>query len=151
MIDQLSQIATTYVARGNGDDGSGGRPIQPNDDRLRQAWAIELSGIRIGIAHDLPIPESPPNTLRRAMMRLFGTVDMDVLVHGDTHVEAIDHINGILCVNPGSPTYPRNLNTQLGTIGFLDVREGGQPEASIWQLTETGIEPFNWNKWRRPR
>jgi predicted phosphodiesterase len=64
-------------------------------------------------------------------------------------VEAIDTINGCLCVNPGSPTYPRNLDTQLGTIGFLDIVDG-KAEATIWQLTETGIEPFNWSKWRRP-
>ena len=28
-------------------------------------------------------------------------------------------------MNPGSPTYPHNLNTQLGTIGFLEI-SGGQ-------------------------
>ena len=151
VIDQLSDVAPTYVARGNGDDGSGGRPIQPFDKRLRDAWLVELGGLRIGITHDVPIPEFPPNlTLERAMMRYFGTTELDVLIYGDTHVEAIDHINGVLCVNPGSPTYPRNLDTQLGTIGFLEIDEHGKPEATIWQLTETGIEPFNWSKWKRP-
>ena len=55
----------------------------------------------------------------------------------------------MLCVNPGSPTYPRNLDTQLGTIGFLEI-SGGTADATIWQLTEHGIEPFNWTKWKRP-
>lgn len=151
VIDQLGDVAPIYVARGNGDDGSGGRPIQPFDTRLRESWLVELGGLRIGITHDVPIPEFPPNlTLERAMMRYFGTTELDVLIYGDTHVEAIDHINGVLCVNPGSPTYPRNLDTQLGTIGFLEIDEHGKPEATIWQLTETGIEPFNWSKWKRP-
>ena len=39
VIDQLSEVAPTYVARGNGDDGSGGRPVQPEDPRLREGWA----------------------------------------------------------------------------------------------------------------
>ena len=33
----------------------------------------------------------------------------------------IDVMEGVLCVNPGSPTFPHNLNTQLGTIGFLEL------------------------------
>ena len=150
VIDQLSEIAPTYVARGNGDDGSGGRPLQPEDDRLRQSWVVELGGLRIGIHHDMPIPDWEGNRLPDAITRLFGTADLDVLIYGDTHVEAIDHLDGVLCVNPGSPTFPRNLATQLGTIGFLDIDEAGKPEASIWQLTETGIEPFDWSKWKRP-
>lgn len=150
VIDQLSDVATTFAARGNGDDGSGGRPVQPDDARLREAWLIDFGGLRIGLTHDVPVPEYPPHlTLENAMKRYFSRTDLDVLIYGDTHVEAIDVIGATLCVNPGSPTYPRNLNTQLGTIGFLDIRDG-VPEATIWQLTETGIEPFDWNKWRRP-
>ncbi|MGI8551356.1 MAG: YfcE family phosphodiesterase [Dehalococcoidia bacterium] len=150
VIDQLSAIAVTYAARGNGDDGSGGRPLQPEDPRLREAWLLELGGLRIGLTHDLPIPEYPPHlTLERAMQRHFGRTDLDVAVYGDTHVEAIDTVGGVLCINPGSPTYPHNLDTQLGTIGFLKVRQG-QIEAAIWQLTVDGIQPFDWSKWKRP-
>jgi len=150
VIDQLHQLAPTWAARGNGDDGSGGRPIQPDHERCREAWVLEIGGLTIGLTHDVPIPEYPPHiTLERAMKRYFGRTDLDVLVYGDTHVEAIDHINGTLCVNPGSPTFPRNLSTQLGTIGFLEIRDG-RPEASIWQLTDDGIAPFDWDRWKRP-
>ena len=37
---------------------------------------------------------------------------------------------------------------KLGTIGFLEI-EDGRPQASIFRLTETGIEPFDWSTWRR--
>ena len=37
----------------------------------------------------------------------------------------------------------------MGTIGFLDIRNG-TVEASIWRLTEDGIEPFDWDTWGRP-
>ena len=151
VIDQLSDVAPTYAARGNGDDGSGGRPIQPNDKRLREAWLLEFDGLRVGMTHDIPIPEYPPHlTVERAMQRYFGRTDLDVLIYGDTHVEAIDTLGTTLCVNPGSPTYPHNLETQLGTLGFLEI-SGGRAEATIWQITETGIEPFDWTRWRRQR
>lgn len=150
VLDQLAEIAPLWAARGNGEDGSGGRPIQPDDPRLREAWVLEFGGLKFGLTHDVPIPEYPPHlTLERAMMRYFGTTDLDVLIYGDTHVEAIDTIGKTLCVNPGSPTFPHNYNTQLGTIGFIDIAEG-KPEASIWQLTDDGIEPFDWSKWKRP-
>lgn len=149
VIDQLERLAPTFAARGNGDDGSGGRPVQPDDPRLREVWEVELAGLRIGMLHVAPIPAFGRYTLERALDRHFGHMDLDVLVYGDTHVEAIDTLHGILCVNPGSPTFPRNHSTRLGTIGFLDV-VGGRPEASIWQLTEHGIEPYDWSTWRNP-
>lgn len=150
VLDQLAGVAPIYAARGNGEDGSGGRPVQPDHHRLRDSWVLEFEGVRIGLVHDLPIPEYPPHlTVERAMLRYFSRTDLDVVVYGDSHVEAIDTVGNTLCVNPGSPTYPRNLQTQLGTIGFLEI-SGGRAEATIWQITEDGIAPFDWSKWRRP-
>ena len=150
VIDQLQDIAPTYACRGNGDDGSGGRPLQGDHHRLQPIWTIELGGLQIGLLHDLPIPESPPHmTVSRWLTRHFHEeFRPDVLVYGDSHVEAIDLIDGILCVNPGSPTYPHNLNVQLGTIGFLDINDGNAV-ASIHRLTEDSYEPFDWSTWRR--
>ncbi len=151
VIDGLSQVAPTFAARGNGDDGSGGRDTQPDDDRLRESWVFEHGGFRIGLTHHMPIPEQTHYTVAKAVDRYFGVEvsDLDVVVYGDTHVEHITTIDGVLCVNPGSPTFPHNLQTQFGTIGFLDVG-GDEPEASIWRLNETGIEPFDWDTWGRP-
>ena len=105
--------------------------------------------MKVGITHALPIPEVPPRlTVAAALERLFPETRPDVVIYGDSHVEAIDTIGGVLCVNPGSPTFPHNLETQLGTIGFLDI-EGGTASASIWRLTSGGIEPFDWKTWRK--
>jgi|TARA_B100000315_G_scaffold232217_1_gene244250 hypothetical protein len=150
VVDQLNEIAPIYVARGNGDDGSGGRVPLPQDERLKENWVVELGGVSICMTHYVPIPEMPPNlTVTRWIDRLFDGRAPDVLIYGDTHVEAIDTIAGVLCVNPGSPTLPHNLSTQLGTIGFLEI-DGKNLDASIWQLTEDGIEPFDWENSRRP-
>jgi uncharacterized protein len=143
-LDQLSEIAPTFAARGNGEDGSGGRLVQPADFRLRDAWLLRIAGALIGVTHDIPVPEYPPHLrLAPVLDRIFGRRDLDVLVHGHTHVESISVVESILCVNPGSPTFPHNLTTQLGTLGDLTV-EAGAVTARIWQLTEDGTEPFRW-------
>jgi hypothetical protein len=140
-LEALEGLAPVYAARGNGEDGSGGRPITPNHPQLRESWLLELAGVRVGLTHDLPIPEIPPNlTVERWCERRFRTTELDVIVFGHTHVEGVHHVGGLLCVNPGSPTYPRNLNTQLGTIGFLEI-DDGVVRASIHQLTAAGLVP----------
>jgi putative phosphoesterase len=136
VLDQLSEVAETYSARGNGEDGSGGRPIVGDDPRLRRSWVLDLAGVRVGLTHDMPIPELPPHlTVARWRNLRFADAPLDIVVYGHSHVERIDIADATLCVNPGSPTYPHNLQTQLGTIGFLDI-EPGWVQASIWQLTE---------------
>ena len=146
VIDELSQVAPTYAARGNGDDGSSGRLVQPDDERLRNVWSLELDGVSVGLTHTLPVDHMRRHgMIDRTFERLFPEGRPQVLVYGDTHVEAIQEVGGVLCVNPGSPTFPHNLNTRLGTIGFLEI-EDGTPSASIWQLTDEGIEPFNWGR-----
>jgi putative phosphoesterase len=139
VLDQLAEVAPLWSARGNGEDGSAGRPVAAEDSRLQYSWLLDLAGVRVGLTHDLPMPEMPPNyTVSRWKDRRFGTQEIDVLVYGDSHVERIDVIGPTLCVNPGSPTYPHNLNTQLGTLGFLEI-EPATVTASIWQLTEDGM------------
>jgi uncharacterized protein len=141
VLDQLAALAPIYSARGNGEDGSGGRAVAPPHPRLRYSWLLELPALRLGLTHDLPVPEYPPRlTVARWKQRRFGTAHIDVIVFGDSHVELIEVVDGTLCVNPGSPTYPHNLNTQLGTLGFLDI-DGGLVRASIWQLTEGDAVP----------
>ena len=151
VIDELSEIAPTFVARGNGDDGGAGRPVQPDDSRLREAWLLDLGGVRVGMTHTLPVPDyGGVWTLHAACERHFGSIsEVDVLVCGDTHTEWVERIHGVLCVNPGSPTLPRNLRTSLGTFGFLQIANG-RASAHIRQLTEDGHAPLDWASWRRP-
>ncbi len=155
LLDQLEQVAPVFAARGNGDEGFGGRPRARADARVRDTWIVQLRGagspaaglpgLRVGIIHDLTIPEVPPHlTVEAVSRRRFGAEPgtpeaLDVVVYGDTHVQRIDVIGPTLCVNPGSPTYPHNLETQLGTIGFLDL-DGPAARVSICQLTESGYE-----------
>ena len=145
VLDELEQIAPVYAARGNGEDGGGGRPVQPEDPRVRYAWLLELEGLWVGLTHYVPVPERPPNfTLARWIERYFPERTPDVIVSGDTHREQIASVDGVLCVNPGSPTYPHNYDTQYGTLGFLRL-EAKLASASVHLITDNGIEPFDWD------
>ena len=145
VLDVLEQVAPVYCARGNGEDGSAGRDVQPDDVRVKYAWLLQIEGLWVGLTHYVPVPERPPEvTLERWIERFFPEQRPDVIVSGDTHRECIETIDGVLCVNPGSPTYPHHYDTQLGTIGFLEL-DAGKASASVWQLTETGIEPFDFD------
>ncbi len=154
VLDQLEAVAPVYAARGNGEDGSGGRPVQPQDPRVQPAWLLELEGLWIGLTHYVPVPERPPHfTLDRWIERFFPERRPDVIVSGDTHRHAIDTVGEILCVNPGSPTYPHNYDTSLGTIGLLHL-DAGSAHAEILQLTGAGVAPFDWHSeppWKSKR
>mgnify|MGYP006088973131 FL=1 len=149
VIDRLMMVAPTWGARGNGDDGSSGRDVQPDHASLAPSWVKDFGGLKVGLTHHMPIPELKSYGVQDAINRHFDGVKLDVVVYGDTHVEHITTIGGVLCVNPGSPTFPHNLQVQYGTIGFLEINNGSV-DASIWRLNETGIEPFDWDTWGRP-
>lgn len=126
VLDWLEERCGAPVigVRGNGDDGGGGRPVCPEDPRLRPVQTLDIEGVRIGLVHDATLPEWPPHrTLESIMEHHFGG-RVDVLVHGDTHVTQVEEMRGVLLVNPGSPTFPRNLTRRLGTVGFLEVHAG---------------------------
>ena len=145
LLDELEAVAPVYCARGNGEDGSGGRPIQPEDPRVKYVWTMRIESLLVGLTHYVPVENGPPGmTLESAVARYWPEQRPDVIVSGDSHTELIANIGDILCVNPGSPTYPHNYDTQYGTIGFLDI-DGDEAEASVWLITDDGIEPFDWD------
>ena len=145
LLDELEKVAPVYCARGNGEDGSGGRPIQPEDPRVKYVWSMEIESLTVGLTHYVPVEDGPPGlTLDKFVARYWPEKRPDVIVSGDSHTELIAEVDGILCVNPGSPTYPHNYDTQYGTIGFLEL-DDGKAGASVWLITDDGIEPFDWD------
>jgi putative phosphoesterase len=125
--------APVIAVRGNGDDGGGGRPLCPEDPRLRPVQVVAAEGLRIGLVHDATLPEWPPHRTLESIMDFHFGSRVDVLVHGDTHVPEISEMRGVLLVNPGSPTFPRNLTRRLGTVAFLEIN-AGVASARIYQL-----------------
>lgn len=133
VLDRLEQRlgVPVYACRGNGDDGSGGRPVCPDDPRLRPTWVFDWERLRIGLCHDAEV--WPPHRTLGVIMRQHFAGPCDVVVCGDTHVASAAVLDGTLLVNPGSPMYPRNMNVSLGNIGFLRL-QGGVAEAWVEPL-----------------
>ena len=132
VLDWLEEVAPVIAVRGNGDDGSSGRPVQPNDPRLAHNQVLSVDGLRIGMTHGFAHLDLYRSTLAQRIERHFGG-PVHVVVEGDTHAPVVTTLRGMLVVNSGSPTYPRNRQTQLGTIAFLEI-DGGRVDAWIEQL-----------------
>ena len=49
---------------------------------------------------------------------------VDLVLFGDTHEELVCEQEGVMFLNPGSPTYPGSKHAvgSLGTLAILDIR-----------------------------
>jgi len=121
VLDELEALAPVVAARGNGDAGL------EADPRVQPTHCLQADGLTIGLVHGLAYPWVP-------IAATFGR-PVDVVVHGDTHVAAIERVEGVLLVNPGSPTLPNNLVGVPGTVALLEI-EAGRASARILSLGE---------------
>ena len=142
-LDWLERVAPTYACEGNGDYF---RRI--TDPRIERTRVMEVNGVSIGLTHGLAIPEMPPHrTMESVMAHEFGRA-VDVIVFGDTHTEEVVTVKDVLCVNPGSPTLPHNLDHIIGTVGLLEIVEGQAPRTRIIHLASmTELDMQNPTKW----
>ena len=62
------------------------------------------------------------------------------VISGDSHIERMDYREGVLQLNPGSPTLPHHQSTRLGSVGLLDIGSS-HLEARIIRLGETEGRP----------
>lgn len=125
-LDDLEQIAPVYAARGNND--------YFEDPRMKPVQLLEVGGLKVATVHIFVYPETPLQTYWREWQQ-----KVDVVVIGDTHVPELLESEGVLMVNPGSPTSPGpNMYLGLGHVGILDISEG-QAEAKIISLKDGAI------------
>jgi len=136
VLDWLEDIAPVFAVRGNGDVGDGTRPRPPDDPRLNEdIQIIEAGGLRIGMRHSIPWAGYAYYPTIESIMDRFFETRLDLIVVCDTHVAEIEDRNGILVVNPGSPTLPNNTWAKPGTVALLDIVDG-VPRPRIVQLSE---------------
>ena len=106
------------------------------DSRVVEKRSVQIEGYSIGMVHDLAIvgvDEMRPGVLERhplpegrlasELERVFGA-PVHGAVFGHSHWELAEMHEGILLVNPGSPTLPRQLR-RLGTVGIMEVTPEG--------------------------
>lgn len=103
------------------------------DSRVEHQRVMTLEGYSVGMIHDLmvhkAVNEVVPGELERrfpageslpdALAAKFGTA-VDTVVFGHTHYAMVEEHQGVLFVNPGSPTLPKQIR-RLGTVAILEL------------------------------
>lgn len=116
VLSELERLAPVVAVYGNMDE--------PDvRERLPKMESVEVYSWQIGVTHN-------PGALwgTRRMKRVAKQNNLDVLVFGHTHRPAFEREEGILSINPGSPTNP--LPPLLG-----------KPTIALLRATKEGIEP----------
>lgn len=118
VLTELETIAPTICALGNCDRYDLGPRVKPIASPL-------LDGVRFRMVHR---PED------------IGTVpdDVQVVIHGHTHVPREEYgVNGVLFLNPGSPTRPRGgVGSRSRACSLIKVRSSrSSSSSSIKKMT----------------
>lgn len=100
----------TIMVKGNGDQGN---KIY-NEDEL-----IEISGKKIFLTHGhrYDVRYGITNLYYKAL-----ELNVDMVLFGHTHVPINIEENGIIFMNPGSPSIPRT-QSKAKTIGLIDIND----------------------------
>ena len=146
VLDYLEEVAPLLAVRGYED------PIEDSERLALTTRVVKVEGVSIGMIHDIQwpgpkIPTSPdgtnlvfPNSNGQETMAKKFKEPVDVVLYGDTHEEIVTYWDGVMIMNPGSPTYPgkRHKRGVLGTIGILEV-SGEDAIGRIVELDPTGL------------
>jgi uncharacterized protein len=113
-LDSLAEVAPVYATRNHGDP-----PIAPPtlSDGPR---VLSLGGLRIGLIFSLPEEARSPN----GAATLFGG-PVAACIYGGSHEAHLGEIDGVLFVNPGSPSLAKTRTAAVLTI------ENGRASAQI--------------------
>jgi len=101
--------------------------------RVNTVKVVEAENHTIGLCHELilkslgddVIPGAigrgfpPGESLPHALQGIFGK-PVDIVVFGYTHEAMVETHQGVLFVNPGSPSLVKQ-NTRLGTVAILEI------------------------------
>ena len=141
VLDYLETLAPVLAVRGYED------PTEPGDRLANTTRVVPVEDINIGMVHDIQWPTPriatspdgtglvfPQGNASDLVKRKFGQ-SVDVVVFGDTHEELICWYDGILFLNPGSPTYPgrKHKPGTPGTVARMKV-QGRSLEVELVQL-----------------
>ena len=116
LLHELAAFAPVRAVRGN---------LDPPDADLPETQEFEFGGARIAILHDSGRREGR----RKRLLRRFP--DARVVIFGHSHIPLLEDKDGLLLLNPGSPTDKRR---QLQHTFALLRAEGGSVRAEILTL-----------------
>ena len=85
---------------------------------------VVVDGLTIGMVHYFPVPGDLPWLSQQEFLDRYFIEKLDIVVCGHTHHALVVEHEGLLIVNPGSPTFPDNMSGILGNVGILEVNQG---------------------------
>jgi putative phosphoesterase len=138
-LDWLERIAPVKAVE------LGSKAHFKEDPRVAEKRVVEVEGHAIGMVHDLVLRgmggEVTPGAFARGLPstyklpevleQLFGTA-VDIVVFGHTHTALVEEHQGVLLVNPGSPSLPMQVR-RLGQVAILELSPEGR-KARIVEL-----------------
>ena len=107
LLHELAAFAPVRAVRGN---------LDPPDADLPETQEFEFGGARIAILHDSGRREGR----RKRLLRRFP--DARVVIFGHSHIPFLEDEDGLLLLNPGSPTDKRRQPRH--TFALLCIEEG---------------------------
>jgi putative phosphoesterase len=116
VLDTLAGYATTHAVRGN---------LDPPESGLPETLELDLGGIRVAMIHD----SGRKDGRHRRMSRRFPQAR--VVVFGHSHIPLLEDEDGLMLLNPGSPTDKRRQPEY--TFAVLKA-DGEEVEARIVAL-----------------
>jgi putative phosphoesterase len=116
VLDELNEYAPVHAVIGN-NDGPDVARWGATDELV-----IDLGDFRVGVVHD----SGPRRGRERRLLRRFP--DARVIVFGHSHIPMAYEDQGVLLVNPGSPTWKRR--EPHPTYAILEISES-LPTATI--------------------
>ena len=123
VLKELEEIAPVLACRGNGDDGSSGRPIMPSHPSVETNQLLHINAFSIGLTHSFIFDSRLGISIDNQMQEKFNQ-NVDIVVAGDTHVPLVQPISeSSYIINSGSALLPYNFNPQLGTVGFIEFND----------------------------
>ena len=138
ILDWLERIAPVKAA------GSVDRDQRSmSDSRVAERQLLEVEGHSLGVIHDLIVPgisgDVYPGTIAAyfpsnssfhvAMEEKFGKA-VDIVVFGHSCRAMVEEHDGVLLINPGSPTL-RNQLRKIGNVAVLELTRGKREIKSL--------------------
>lgn len=107
VLQNLAAYAPTHAVRGN---------LDPPEAALPETIELDLGGVRVAVVHD----SGRKQGRRRRLARRFP--EARVVVFGHSHVPLLEDENGLMLLNPGSPTDKRRQ--PVYTFAVLEAKSG---------------------------
>lgn len=116
LLDELSGYAPVLAVRGN---------VDPPEIELPEILEFDLGGVAVAMVHDSGRKEGRRRRLRKRFPRA------RVAVFGHSHIPWLEDEEGLLLLNPGSPTDRRRQPEHTFARLWL---EGGDARAEMWTI-----------------